>query len=434
MESSLNEFALPSGLPLSSLERMYALLSPLLFKCAHLIERIRGATPEELQSRLGYVLSAGASVIWFHGASAGEMAAAVALSSLLRERGHHFMPVYTATNRAGLDYVRRAEPEARAVSLVPWDVRDCLARALDRWKPRALMIVETELWPRMVFEAHQRGVPVFSVSARIYPGDLPRYRAIKPFIGQTLSRFTRILAQDDVERDRFIQLGASSDRCVSAGNLKYMRSPRAFDDIEALRRDSGIDQHDRIVVCGSIHGDEVSNVLESIAAVISEDVRLVVAPRHLAAVGVIEQWASRHAWKYLRRSARSIEKGWRLMILDTMGELSRYYALASCAVVGGGFERHGGHNPFEPVRAGAAVLFGSHFNHFDSEARALRSATPEAQSADLSTLADTLRRWLADDTARLSAHARQLAVLPDSSSIAACYSRTLEPFLTAAGL
>ncbi|HUA34636.1 MAG TPA: glycosyltransferase N-terminal domain-containing protein [Candidatus Binataceae bacterium] len=413
---------------------MYALLSPLLFKCAHLIERIRGASSEELHSRLGYVPSAGAPVIWFHGASAGEMAAAVALSNLLRERGHHFEPVFTATNRAGLDYIRRVTPEARVASLVPWDVSDCLVRALDRWQPRALAIVETELWPRMVFEAQERGIPVFSVSARIYSGDLPRYRAIRPFIGPTLSRFTRILAQDNVERDRFIALGAPADRCVSAGNLKYMGSSRVFDDPEALRRDIGIGPHDRVVVCGSIHGDEVNNVLESIAAVIPEDVRLIVAPRHLAAVGIIERWASRRAWKYVRRSAREIEKGWRVMIVDTMGELSRFYALASCAIVGGGFERHGGHNPFEPVRAGVPALFGANFHHFDAEARALVSATPEAQSADLSALAATLRRWLDDDTQRRSAHERQLAVLPDPASIAACYSHTLEPFLTAAGV
>jgi 3-deoxy-D-manno-octulosonic-acid transferase len=423
-----------SGVGLSALERTYALLSPLVFRGAQLVERMRGASDEELQSRLGYMLRGDAPLVWFHGASAGEMAAAAGLSATLRKQGHHFAPAYTATNRAGIDYIRRAEPDARAIGLVPWDISHCIVRALDRWQPRALFIVETELWPRLVFEAYRRAIPVFSVSARIYPADLARYNAIKSFIGPTLRRITRILAQDETERGRFIQIGAPAERCVSAGNLKYISSEAQFDGTAALRAEIGIKPEERVVVCGSIHGDEVVNLFESIGEALPDDVRLIVAPRHLSAVDVIERCAAQHGWKSVRRSSRPASGKWRLMILDTMGELGHFYSLAICAIVGGGFERHGGHNPFEAVKGGAPVLFGSHFFHFDAEARALSSLAPEAQVSETADIGQVLDRWLGDPALRARIHALQRSMLPDAGAIAACYISTLEPFLTAAGV
>jgi 3-deoxy-D-manno-octulosonic-acid transferase len=286
MATRLKGSALNLEVCLSNLERTYALVSPLLFKGAHIIERIRGASREELQSRLGYVPVADAPVIWFHGASAGEMAAAAALCATLRQGGHRFEPVYTATNRAGTDYVRRVDPRAHAVSLVPWDTRESVARALDRWKPRALLIVETELWPLMVFEACARSIPVFSVSARIYPADVARYRAIKPFIGRTLKRITRVLAQDEVERRRFIEIGAPAERCLSVGNLKYINARVEGMSPGSLRAEVGLTQADKVVICGSIHADEAAPLLDALKSLPS-DVRVIIAPRHLSAVGTI---------------------------------------------------------------------------------------------------------------------------------------------------
>ena len=433
MSKRVSEAMRPPDGNLSKLERTYALLSPLVFKGAQVVQRMRGASHEELQSRLGYVRQADAPLIWFHGASAGEMAGAAALSTVLRKRGHHFASAYTTTNRAGIDYIKRSQPNAYAIGLVPWDIRDCLVRALDRWQPRALFIIETELWPRLVFEAYSRGIVVFSVSARIYPADLPRYRAIKSFIEPTLRRFTRILAQDEVERERFIRIGAPAERCLSAGNLKYITSFGSGKETGALRKSIGIEQNDPVVVCGSIHGDEVAHIVESIGQALPNDVRLVVAPRHLSAVEAIERHAARLGWVTIRRSQQPRDD-WRLMILDTMGELGEFYSLATCAIVGGGFERHGGHNPFEAVKGGSPVLFGSNFFHFDAEARALTSVTPEARVAQGTGVGPILNRWLGDAALRARMLSLQRSVMPDSDQIAERYISALDPFLTAAGV
>jgi 3-deoxy-D-manno-octulosonic-acid transferase len=430
MNDSRSESVLAAGIPLTWMEKAYAAISPAAFNCAHLFERFRGASDKEQQSRLGYVARRDRPTIWFHGASAGEMAAANALVKMIRSRGFQFEVVYTATNRAGVDYVERVDRYAAAAGLMPWDTSECVARALDRWNPKAIFLVETELWPRFVFEASSRQIPVFSVSARIYPADLKRYRMIRSFIAPTLQRITQIFAQDEVERDRFVQIGAPEERCFSAGNLKYLGSDSTMFRDHELAAELGIEQNDQIVVFGSVHRDEIAKLFETIERIVSSGHRVIVAPRHLSSVDLIRHEAMRRDLNFSLRSNVIGARRWRLLVLDSMGELSRIYSLATCAVVGGGFESHGGHNPFEPVIAGTPVAFGHHFFHFDSEARALRSVSPTAQVSAVEELDQLLTGWLADDDLRRRVFESQCSVLPDGGAIADRYMDVLQPWLS----
>ncbi len=430
MNDRRSESVLAAGIPLTWMEKAYAALSPAAFNCAHLIERFRGASDEELQSRLGYVARRERPTIWFHGASAGEMAAANALVMMIRSRGYRIEPVYTATNRAGLEYIRSVDRNASAVGLMPWDTSDCVSRALDRWNPKAIFLVETELWPRFVFEASSRRVPIFSVSARIYPSDLIRYRLIRPFIAPTLQRITQIFTQDEAERDRFVQIGAPEEKCLNAGNLKYLGFHSTKFRDHDLARELGIEEHDQIVVFGSVHRDEIAKLFATIERIVSKDRRVIIAPRHVSSVDLIRHEAMRRGLNFSLRSNVIGARRWSLLILDSMGELSRIYSLATCAVVGGGFESHGGHNPFEPVIAGTPVAFGHHFFHFDSEARALRSVTPTAQVPGTEGLDRLLAGWLADEDLRRRVLEMQCSVLPDGAAIAARYMDALEPWLS----
>ncbi len=381
---------------------------------------------------MGYLPQVEGEVLWMHGASAGEMGAATALASVLTSNGFNCTPAYTAANRAGVDYLRRHNPDNKLATLAPWDTSACIARALDRWHPRALLLVETELWPRMVFEAYLRDIPVFSVSARIFPGDMPRYKMVRSFISRTLRRISAILAQDEVERQRFIDLGAPPERCLVAGNLKYAAIDRRSRHDVSVRSQLGLSPADAVVIFGSLHRDEIGMLLETIARLIDRGVRVIVAPRHLASADLLVQEAQRREWRYGRRSEGTLRQRWQLLILDTIGELARFYSAASCAVVGGGFGRHGGHNPFEPVRSGVPVAFGPHFHHFDSEARALAAATPQASLAEAAQAARLLDRWLDDEVERLRALELQRTALPDGEAIAARYVETLKPWLGAA--
>jgi 3-deoxy-D-manno-octulosonic-acid transferase len=111
-----------------------------------------------------------------------------------------------------------------------------------------------------------------------------------------------------------------------------------------------------------------------------------------------------------------------------MGELVSAYAVASVAIVGGGFGTHGGHNPLEPVMAGTPVILGRHFDHFHREVADLVAAVPEARVSNAAELGQRLVDWLADEARRAGVLALQRRMLPDGAAIGRRYVSALAPW------
>ena len=411
---------------LNALEHMYAFLAPGVFAALETLERLRGGTAEEARWRRGYLPRARNPTFWFHGASVGESLGSRILADLLAERGHRFAAAYTSANRAGFEYLHRCESGNPLVALSPSDTLASVTRAIERLQPRGIFLVETELWPRLIFEAHRRRVPIFSVAARIYPRDYPWLRVIRPFIARTLRRLTAIVAQNEVEQQRFLSLGAVPERCFSAGNLKYAGpTPSAGKDRE-LAAELGIQPNERVVALASLHRDEVAMLAKTIDCIVGRGFRVIVAPRHPQGAQLLTHLASLHRWNLVRRSDERMRSDWKILVLDTFGELARFFRIAVCALVGGGFGPHGGHNPFEPVFAGIPVAFGKHFHHFVSEAKALLERTPEALIENAEGAASLLLQWLDSAEQRDTAFERQHAALPDGEAIAESYASIIE--------
>lgn len=418
------------ALGLTAFDRVYRAAAPWAFGLAWVAARLLGASPDELRSRAGMLPQACAPLLWFHGASAGEMSAAARLAQLLGEHGCRFSAGYTATNRAGLEYARNVGGTHALAALGPWDASRWLERAFDRWRPLALFLVETELWPGLVLAACRRKVPVFCVSGRIYPRDLPRYRAIRPFIAPTLRRLTAILAQNETERARFVELGAPDRRCFAAGNLKYLAlDPERDSTGGSCRASFGVLPADRVLVFGSVHEDEIGLVFDVLDRLVRQPLRVIIAPRHRSAAPAVVREAARRGLSVGRRSQSGSLGSWQVLVLDTFGELRSAYSIATTAVIGGGFRDHGGHNPMEPLFGGTPVMFGPHFGHFEHEAAELARAAPEARVAGAGELSARLEQWLEDEERRRRVLALQRGVLPDGAEIAQRYLSLLLPRL-----
>jgi 3-deoxy-D-manno-octulosonic-acid transferase len=416
-----SDAAPPAGATLS--ERAYGVLATVGASLAGLGARVSGTSQADLAARRGELPQAPPPLLWLHGASAGEVAAAANLVALLRGAGSSFTAGLTTANEAGANWLRRNAPQDAAVAMAPWDAPARVERAFDRWRPSAVFLVETEIWPWLILAAARRGVPVFSVSARIYPRDVSRYRWARPFLAPTFGRLTAVLAQSETERQRFVDLGALPERCFVAGNLKHLSPADSGGQGGAQRREHGL------VVCGSIHRDEMAGLFTALESVAHLASRFVVAPRHAGGAAAAMQEAERRGWPVAKRSIGPHDGGCRVLLLDTMGDLAGFYARAEIAIVGGGFARHGGHNLYEPLRMGVPVLFGPHFEHFESEARSLVALARESQVNGWPELADRLRRTLADEDGRRDLFARQVRALPDPSAIGKRYLEVLAPWL-----
>jgi len=303
--------------------------------------------------------------VWVHGASVGELRAAAPL--VLGLLGRDVPVVVSATSPAGRDTASELVGQAGAARLLPLDLLPLVSRAFARARPRALVLVETELWPGLLWEARRRQVPVLLVNARISDRALPRYRRLRPFVRSMLSWVSAVQAQSEAHARRLLDLGAPPDRVEVGGNLKFdLPEPDPADPVaRALRRSRAGGW--RVVVAGSTHPGEEEALVRAVAGLAR--VGLVVAPRHLERLAEAEEEIRRAGREVVRWSAlgEPLEAGilgafgaGRVIVVDAMGLLPRLYGGARCAFVGGTLAPVGGHNPLEALVWGVPVIVGPH--------------------------------------------------------------------------
>ncbi len=346
---------------------------------------------EGFGERLGARREVPRDAIWIHAASVGEIRAALPLVDALRNRN---VPVTTSTMTVtGRDLARRERPDV-ACYLAPIDHPWIIARALRATRPRALVFVETELWPCWIRGASERGIPVLSVSARLSSRSAGRYKVVGPWVGSLLRRFTAIGTRSADDAERFASLGASPDRVTVTGDLKEAAgaSPQPLDD--ALLSVLG---EVPLVVAGSTHEGEERAALEAFSAQQSR-AALLLAPRHVERFSAVVDLVRDRGFPVRRRSALAqgappLREG-EVLVLDSLGELAAVYSHAAAVFLGGSLVPRGGHNPWEVARAGAPIVVGPHTENIRAMLEPLRSAGAATEVADAAALGRELELLL----------------------------------------
>ncbi|MDR2366506.1 MAG: hypothetical protein LBF58_00070 [Deltaproteobacteria bacterium] len=307
--------------------------------------------------------------IWVWALSLGEVLSARELVQRLIEEGYDV--VVTATTLSGLAQARSIWPTL-AIFPSPLDFALSTRRFLDLVEPDRLILVETDIWPGILMALRGRGIPKHLVSGRLSPRSFKNYKRISFFWGRVLRLFDSISAQTPEDRDKFLALGADPDKVSVGGNLKFDQ-PRVEvspeDKLSVLNETGWPDG--RWIVAGSTHMGEETLILGVFSAMMAKhkNLRLLIAPRDRHKFGLV--WRIIHEL-YPHDSARRskpgpADSGARVFLLDTLGELDRFYALAEVALIGKswpGSHDGGGHNPLEPAARAKAVLSGPRINNF----------------------------------------------------------------------
>lgn len=332
--------------------------------------------------------------IWLHAASVGEVRAAAPLAERLRAAGHRLtLSTTSATGRALWARLLPEEPQRLAPLDHPW----CIDAALRRAQPRALVLVETELWPVWIAACERRGIPVVMVSARISDRSYPRYRRLGSWLARTLARIDAIGARSELDRERFIALGAAPERVHLSGDLKLDPSRADSELAPELARWLG---DDALVVGGSTHPGEEAALLEAQRSweKAGHRAQLLLAPRYpkrASEVSALVRGAGRTP--RLRSDAAAPLAPGEVAILDGIGELSAIYARARVAFVGGSLAPGvGGHNLLEPLLAGTPPVYGPHVEGVRHAAQWIEEAGAGWQVANAAELAEALLEALAD--------------------------------------
>jgi len=341
--------------------------------------------------------------IWVHAASVGEVQAAAALVRLLLERYEDVPLVVTTMTPTGSVQVQKLFGDAVAHSYLPFDQPAAVRRFLERARPRLALIMETELWPSLFYECDRRSIPLVLASARVSTKSVQGYRRLPGLFRETLSHGVYVAAQTQADAARFRELGVGKERVHVTGNIKFdFRLP---DDVGQRGREfRRLHAPDRPVwIAASTHEGEEQAVLHAHQAVLAThpDALLLWVPRHPERFGVVAEQLERAGMPFVTRSSGAICSTQSQVLLgDSMGELTMFYAAADVAFVAGSLVPIGGHNLLEPAALGVATLTGPHnFNASEiAELLAERGAVEVLTGAD--ALAPAVVRLLADSSER----------------------------------
>ena len=378
---------------------------------------------EGLRQRMGNLSSLGKHpVIWLHCVSVGETQAARPLvDRLRREFPDHALVVSTITRtgqKLAQDVFAR---QADSVFYFPFDWRWTVRRALRAINPSVVLLMETELWPNFLRECKARTIPVALVNGRISRQSYRRYSWIKFFLRRVLNSLTIAAMQSEADAQRLQQLGMATDRIRTAGNLKFdaRAIPPAGEKTNEIRDRFGIDAGAQLILAASTHAPEERIILESLKQVrASQPVRLMFAPRHPERFAEVASLIQNSGLSWARRTnaADYGDADATVILLDTIGELTATYALASVVFVGGSIVDRGGHNVLEPALQGVPVVTGAHTHNFHAivdllnEAGAIIQLSPAEGEAASAELAEVFQELLANPQRRteLATRAKQL--------------------------
>lgn len=336
-----------------------------------LIGILRGKYLSNLRSRLGnYPGRAQAHDLWIHAVSVGEtLAARPVVEQLLKLRPRTSL-VITTTTLTGQAMAERSYPQA-TVAYFPFDFSFAVNRFLDHHRPTVLVVIETEIWPNVTRLASARGLKLLLINGRISDHSFTRYRAVRAFLKPVLSRYDAILARERVDGDRFVAIGAPSDRVEVCGNIKFDFLPEDR-ELEFLPQLHRMMKGRPLFVAGSTMEGEDEQLVAAMSRFIHDlGCFIVVAPRRPERFNVVAHLLDEAGIRFARRSELDVlttkegaSGAGDVLLLDSIGELASVYQHAVAAFVGGSLVPNGGHNPIEPVAAGAPVAFGPYMSNF----------------------------------------------------------------------
>ena len=385
--------------------------------------------PERIGERRGMsrdVRPAG-PLVWIHGASVGEVLAAAALIERLRALNIRILLTSGTVTSAAI--VAKRFPPDVIHQYVPYDSPRYVARFLDHWRPSLALFIESDLWPNLILQSAARRLPMVLINGRMSQRSFPRWRRMSGTISALLEKFDLCLAQSRTDGERFSALG--SRNVMVTGNLKLDLPAPPVDPVK-LEKVMAVTRGRPIVVAASTHPGEEEILIEThrTLAGIFPQLLTVIAPRHPDRGPAIAKTIEAAGLKAVLRSGEELPMAATdIYVADTLGELGLFYRLAGTVFMGGSMVAHGGQNPIEAVKLGAAIVHGPHVFNFTDVYEALDQAAGARLVADRDALVKQLGQLLADTDAREQLVAASAKVVEQLGGALERTLAALEPYL-----
>lgn len=360
--------------------------------------------------------------IWIHGASVGEIVATSPLVKQIRKEMPERPILVSAFTVGGYNMAKQIIPEADAIIYFPLDLPFVAESMIKRIMPGVFMPVETELWPNFLRSIRERHIPVMMVNGRISEKSVKNYKYLYGIWEDMLNTVTRFCMQSSIDANYIAELGADQSKIFVTGNTKFDQTYAEVtpEDLARYREELGIGSSFPVIMAGSTHPGEEKVLLESFKAIRAKysDARLVIAPRKTARAGEISKLAASYGYETGYRSKMledtSLRKNYPVILIDTIGELGRIYALGDVVYVGGSFSGTGGHNVLEPAAHAKPIVVGPSMQNFKDSFALLSKVKACKMVNDQAELTKELLDILENDMRRQEMGAASLQVIVDN--------------------
>jgi 3-deoxy-D-manno-octulosonic-acid transferase len=360
---------------------------------------------EELKSILGR-----RPVVWLHAVSVGEVGVCLQLLRELEPKLPAVQFVVSTTTSTGMGELRRKLPAHIPAIYYPADLAGVVRRALNTIRPRAIILVEAELWPNLLWQAQDRDIPLYLINARLSERSFERYRRVSFLFRPIFSKFRAVGCPQPGDAKRLIALGFPANSVRTVGNMKFdaaQPDARPGLDVAGLLRQIGVNPKAKLLVAGSTHAGEEAILAEMLPRLRARfpDLFLVLVPRHFERAKDVGRELDACGVKFVRRteitSATSLAPdAVPCLLVDSTGELKYFYQEAAVVFVGKSLAAQGGQNPIEPAALGKAMVFGPNMQNFVAITQAFLAGQGAVQVQTATELEETLARLFADDTLR----------------------------------
>lgn len=333
--------------------------------------RIQKGQSLHLGQRLGFRpprRDPGRPAVWIHAVSVGEVLSLQSLIVRLKARHPSLQVFFSTLTPSGHRMAGEKLKGVDQLFYVPFDFGWSVKRVLRAVQPSVLVLVESEFWPNLLRQAERHSVPVLVANGRVSDRSFARYLRLKRLAAKLWPAIELFLVQTEQDRTRLVALDVPPSRVRVAGNLKSeVDLPlQSASQVSGLKKRLSLPARSKVVVAGSTREGEEDKLVRAFqnARKKRRDVFLILAPRHLDRVPEVEKACLNSGLRICRKTRLRPGQAWDILLLDTMGELARFYALSDAAFVGGSLVPWGGHNILEPAFYGKPVFFGPYMHNF----------------------------------------------------------------------
>ncbi len=308
------------------------------------------------------------NLIWFHCSSVGELLSIVPLIEKFEENKKISQILVTTTTLSSSKIFKSLKLKKTVHQFFPIDNKLIINKFLNYWKPTVCFLCESEIWPNLIFSINKRNIKLILINARMTLKSYSRWIYIKNYSSQIFKKFNICFTQNNLTRNRLNLLGAK--KIFNIGNLKFTTSKKVIGGKLEKKTFNYFKKKKILITAASTHYNEEDFIIQNHIYFKKQNkyknIISIIVPRHIERVQQIKNEINRLGLKYYSRSSKKIiPKNLDFYLVDTYGELNKFYKISNLVFVGGSLINHGGQNPLEPAKLGCKIIYGPFVSNFE---------------------------------------------------------------------